>query len=186
RFLSEDPIGLEGGINPLLYAGNDPVNHRDPTGLYCVVESFKYAGAYAERFISALTGLGGGAAGSSFSLASSPSDSRHGLPSCRAVEFTGNSGRIGVQTNPQGYVAWGIYMLNPARNAGPWAVYIYVDGGQVDAKFQYYPPHGSVSPKDATPGAVFHIEAEHTDLFLGFHKSVPNACIIPSPCNGTR
>jgi hypothetical protein len=30
-FLSEDPIGLEGGINPYVYAGNDPL---DFTGLY--------------------------------------------------------------------------------------------------------------------------------------------------------
>ncbi|HWP37513.1 MAG TPA: RHS repeat-associated core domain-containing protein [Gemmatimonadales bacterium] len=36
RFISEDPIGLAGGINPCVYAGNDPVNHRDPTGLDCV------------------------------------------------------------------------------------------------------------------------------------------------------
>ena len=33
RFLSEDPIGLAGGINPYVYAGNDPVNHKDPYGL---------------------------------------------------------------------------------------------------------------------------------------------------------
>ena len=33
RFLSEDPIGLAGGINPYAYAGNDPVNHKDPYGL---------------------------------------------------------------------------------------------------------------------------------------------------------
>ncbi len=33
RFLSEDPIGLAGGINPYTYAGNDPVNGSDPTGL---------------------------------------------------------------------------------------------------------------------------------------------------------
>jgi len=33
RFLSEDPIGLKGGFNPYAYAGADPVNGRDPSGL---------------------------------------------------------------------------------------------------------------------------------------------------------
>lgn len=33
RFVSEDPIGLAGGINTYAYAGNDPVNMRDPSGL---------------------------------------------------------------------------------------------------------------------------------------------------------
>ena len=42
RFLSEDPIGLAGGINAFAYAGNDPVNQRDPTGRYCVMETFTY------------------------------------------------------------------------------------------------------------------------------------------------
>jgi len=39
RFLSEDPIGIEGGLNLYTYAGNDPVNGRDPSGLMmvCVV-----------------------------------------------------------------------------------------------------------------------------------------------------
>jgi RHS repeat-associated protein len=36
RFVSEDPIGLEGGINPYVYAGNSPTNATDPFGL-CVV-----------------------------------------------------------------------------------------------------------------------------------------------------
>jgi RHS repeat-associated protein len=33
RFLSEDPAGIEGGLNLYAYAGNDPVNKRDPSGL---------------------------------------------------------------------------------------------------------------------------------------------------------
>jgi len=33
RFISEDPIGLAGGINSFAYTENDPVNLRDPSGL---------------------------------------------------------------------------------------------------------------------------------------------------------
>lgn len=32
RFLSEDPIGISGGLNLYAYAGNDPVNMWDPSG----------------------------------------------------------------------------------------------------------------------------------------------------------
>ena len=41
RFISEDPIGLEGGINNYAFAGGDPVNGADPTGLdwICVVDA---------------------------------------------------------------------------------------------------------------------------------------------------
>ena len=34
RFISEDPIGLDGGINVYAYVGNRPVNLKDPFGLY--------------------------------------------------------------------------------------------------------------------------------------------------------
>ncbi len=44
RFISEDPIGLAGGINWYTYAGNSPTNFLDPFGLEpCVITySYKY------------------------------------------------------------------------------------------------------------------------------------------------
>ncbi|HBP21396.1 MAG TPA: hypothetical protein DEA08_26865, partial [Planctomycetes bacterium] len=33
RFLTPDPAGWLGGLNPYAYAGNDPLNHDDPSGL---------------------------------------------------------------------------------------------------------------------------------------------------------
>ena len=34
RFLSPDPIGLDGGTHLYRYVANDPINNSDPTGLY--------------------------------------------------------------------------------------------------------------------------------------------------------
>src|SRR5260370_35228768 len=36
RFISEDPIGFQGGINVYTYVLNSPVNRVDPSGLRCM------------------------------------------------------------------------------------------------------------------------------------------------------
>jgi uncharacterized protein RhaS with RHS repeats len=37
RFITEDPIGLDGGINLYAYVGNDPLNKVDPSGKKTIV-----------------------------------------------------------------------------------------------------------------------------------------------------
>ncbi len=41
RFLSEDPAGLDGGLNPYTFAGSEPVNGTDPVGMMggCLMRS---------------------------------------------------------------------------------------------------------------------------------------------------
>ena len=53
RYLTPDPIGLAGGINPFVYANNDPTNLIDPYGLFSIPFPWLLGGS----------GLGGGAAG---------------------------------------------------------------------------------------------------------------------------
>jgi RHS repeat-associated protein len=45
RFISEDPAGFSGGINFYAYAGDNPVNNIDPSGLTTVTSTAWFPGA---------------------------------------------------------------------------------------------------------------------------------------------
>lgn len=51
RYMEPDPIGLKGGWNPYAYAGNDPVNHTDASGL--IVDTIVDAGLAGHSIYSA-------------------------------------------------------------------------------------------------------------------------------------
>lgn len=84
-----------------------------------------------------------------------------------------------MQTSPNGTVAWGISMYDPALNPGPWVVDVFVNARRVDHKEQDYNPHGSVSPLDAPPGSMFRVEAVHTDPGGTVHHNVSDSCVVP-------
>ena len=54
--------------------------------------------------------------GGSLGVAGNPRSAQ--AESCRSAEFRGESGVISVQTSPNGTVAWGISMYDPALNSG--------------------------------------------------------------------
>lgn len=56
RFISEDPIGLDGGINLYAYVENDPVNLSDPSGL-CPPELSPRCLALIKKMLKPLTEL---------------------------------------------------------------------------------------------------------------------------------
>jgi RHS repeat-associated protein len=60
RWLNQDPIQEEGGINLYDYAGNDPIDWVDPYGLYSLDELGQIAGAGAIGALQGLASVGDG------------------------------------------------------------------------------------------------------------------------------
>ncbi len=60
RFLTQDPIGLAGGVNLYEYAGNNPVNYSDPFGL-CPIERTGIPCTFTKGVAGLVAGTVGGA-----------------------------------------------------------------------------------------------------------------------------
>jgi RHS repeat-associated protein len=60
RFISEDPVGVSGGINLYAYAGNDPINGSDPMGTSFIPigKAFKWLNKRTGGFAAAALGFG--------------------------------------------------------------------------------------------------------------------------------
>jgi hypothetical protein len=99
------------------------------------------------------------------------------LPSCVDHQWVGDAGVINVRTSPSRTIAWNVQ--DHMDNSGLWVALVYIDKRLVDKKSQNYNPHGSVSPRDSRPGAVFRLDITHTDSKGRTSQSVPNGCVIP-------
>jgi len=59
RFLSEDPIGFDGGENFYTYTRNSPVGFKDPLGLYTLAPHVPAPSAALDKFLKCLDGCVG-------------------------------------------------------------------------------------------------------------------------------
>ena len=121
RFVSEDPIGLAGGINVYVYAGDNPVNGRDPSGELC--HPYPMAPpAHAAGGGGQCDGGGGGGGDRGVGGWFGPDDSPDMSLGFDLVAFVG-----WALTSDYTYAAWdhGVVTagwVNPATS-GVWAVY---------------------------------------------------------------
>lgn len=98
RFISQDPIGFNGGINFYAYVEGDPISGIDPLGLFCL----------SNGQMGAISGALGGAVSGGLGMASM------GLPAALAGAFVGATvgGYVGWATaaNPSASVGWNVGM----------------------------------------------------------------------------
>jgi len=83
-------------------------------------------------------------------------------PSCANLRINGNVGWIQIQTNPSdGSLQWGVGMHSPLENFGLWLVWEQVNGGLLNSKAEWYPPHGSQGALKVPSGAVYELVVRH-------------------------
>jgi hypothetical protein len=157
RFLSQDPIGLAGGVNLYAYAGNNPASYSDPFGL-CKRPQGKGIGVCIEAYIRAhLMGAGdnrgpqgdGGTSKLSISFTIDP----------KTGELTGARSAIGKTFGLVRGTGFGIVGTPQSDGHGGWNVTAFGDArnrvnpilGDIDAAFVInVTKDGGVSVVEAT------------------------------------
>lgn len=119
RFISEDPAGLLGGLNPYAYVGDDPISHVDPLGLWSVtVEAYAgfgggvvigYDEVSGQWFYGGRLGVGVGGGWNLDTDARRPGGPEN--PGCEHGTTVGGYGSIGVGLP-------GVFQWNPEEFQG--------------------------------------------------------------------
>lgn len=103
-YVEPDPIGLAGGMNPYAYAGNDPVNMVDPSGLLTAMTDPAMSASYGHQMDAAMFD-------SAMRNMQPMSDSQLGNVSGQGVPFLGLLGAVGrtaVATSSSGTSSVGL------------------------------------------------------------------------------
>lgn len=161
RFVSEDPIGLAGGINQYAFAAGDPVNGWDPSGLACRtigVDRLECTDISAGDFATIRDFLGGAAGQAAYELFARAGWTGGGSQSCPNVDFASRCNQIRDKLS--------YYANSPAplcKTLGSAGVSRYGRG-----QYNYSPTRGGARGQSLSGGDVIILEEAWLQNLLSF------------------
>ena len=174
RWLSNDPIGISGGLNQYVFCANNPVNFRDPWGLYSLYDDMADTAASGWS----RGGISGSIQGNFYSGVTALLDTIGG----QGVQSTAaNSGAAAGRGDYRGAVAWGGATVGlVAMNASTFA---FLKGAVVNSR-QYlknpilYDVGSGVLPKSVFRD-VAHLSPVERGTYLLENYSAWERALLP-------